>query len=171
VRDVPTLTTDRFALRPLQRGDEHALFPTLSDEEQCRFLTRPVFESPEELWDWLAEPGWNGRTWIAVDGEGRVAARVVAVPTHDPRIEEIGYIVCKDRQRAGIAREVSGALITQLFAEGMRKITAETDTRNTGSIALLESLGFTREAHLREHEVTHTGLCDLYLYGLLAGDA
>ena len=170
MRDVPTLTTDRFTLRPLQRGDEVALFPTLSDEEQCRYLSEPPFESAEKLWDWFADPTWNGRTWIAVDAQGDVVARLVAVPTHDPKIEEIGYIVAKHRQREGIAREVAQALIAQLWTEGLRKITAETDPRNKGSIALLEALGFTREAHLRQHEVTHIGVCDLYLYGLLASD-
>lgn len=170
MRDVPTLTTARFTLRPLQRGDEQALFPTLSDAEQCRYLTRPAFASPGELWGWLADPDWNGRTWIAVDESGEVAARFVAVPTHDDGIEEIGYITCAGRQGTGIARECTSALIAHLFAEGKRKVTAEVDPRNTASVRLLERLGFTREAHLREHETTHIGVCDLYIYGLLASE-
>ena len=68
-----------------------------------------------------------------------------------------------------MARECVKVLITHLFeVDGLRKITAEVDTRNAASLALLESLGFTREAHLREHETTHAGLCDVYWYGLLS---
>ena len=171
MRDVPTLTTDRFSLRPLQRGDEEALFPTLSDDGACRYLTHPPFTSPGQLWDWLNEDDWPGRTWIAVDAAGDVVARLVAVPTHDPAIEEIGYITCLHRLREGVARECAEALIAHLWTEDMRKLTADVDPRNTASIALIEALGFTREAHLREHEVTHIGTCDLYLYGLLASEA
>ena len=157
-------------MRPLRRGDAAALFPTLSNEQQCLYLTRPAFENEEELWGWLAEPGWNGRTWIAEDAQGEVAGRFVAVPGHAAGIEEIGYITCIHRQGEGIARECAYALIAHLFSEGTRKLTAEVDTRNTPSIRLLERLGFTREAHLREHDATHIGLCDVYWYGLLASE-
>ena len=54
--DVPTLRTERFTMRPLRRSDGAALFPTLSDAEQCLYLTRPAFTSEEELWGWLADP-------------------------------------------------------------------------------------------------------------------
>lgn len=158
-------------LRPLRREDAAALFPTLSDEGQCRFLTRPAFESEEELWDWLADPTWNGRTWIAEDGEGEVAARFVAVPGHEDGVEEIGYITCAHRQGEGVARECTEALVAHLFAaDGLRKLTAEVDVDNTASIRLLERLGFTREALCREHETTHIGLRDVLMYGLLASE-
>lgn len=170
MREVATLSTDRFTLRPLRREDAAALFPTLSDEAQCLYLTRPAFASEDELWGWLAEPGWNGRTWIAEDAQGQVAGRFVAVPAHEEGVEDVGYITCMDRQREGIARECMSALIPHLFETGARKLTAEVDARNTASIRLLEILGFTREAHLREHETTHAGLCDVLLYGLLAAD-
>ena len=169
MRDVATLTTPRFTLRPLRAGDEVALFPTLSDPAQCHYLSRPAFESEAELWGWLAEPDWPGLTWIAEDESG-VAARLVAVPAHEEGVFEIGYITCVHRQREGIARECVGALVEHLFDSGARKLTAEVDIENTASIALLERRGFTREAHLREHETTHKGLCDVLLYGLLASD-
>ena len=168
---VPTLATPRFTLRPLRREDTTALFPTFADEAQCRFLTRPAFSSEEELAGWLFEPGWNGRTWIAEDAEGRVAGRFVAVPGLDDGVAEIGYVVCLDRQRAGVARECTSALVEQLIVqEGKRKLTAEVDAQNVASIRLLESLGFTREAFFREHEITHAGLRDVAVYGLLAPD-
>lgn len=168
---IPTLATPRFTLRPLRRTDAAALFPTLSDEAQCRYLTREAFASEEELWSWLADPDWNGRTWIAEDGEGRVAARVVAVPGNEKGVAEIGYITCMHRRGEGVARECSTALIEHLFAaEGHRKLCADVDPDNAPSIRLLETLGFTREAHLREHETTHIGVRDVLVYGLLCGE-
>ena len=144
--DGPILTTQRFTLRPLQRSDAAALFPTLSDEAQCLYLTREAFASEEELWGWLAEPGWPGRTWIAVEthgaNAGAVVARLVAVPGHAPGVIEIGYITVMDRQGEGIAKECTRALIDHLFSQpveqgGARKLTAEVDVRNTASVKLL----------------------------------
>ena len=174
--DVPTLTTPRFTLRPLERSDAAAFFPTLSDEQQCLYLSREKFASEEELWGWLAEPGWPGLTWIATDDDGTAVARLVAVPRlpEDPAgpVFEIGYITVMERQGEGIAKECTRALIAHLFSRpisdgGARKLTAEVDVRNTPSVNLLEALGFTREAHYREHDSTHIGLCDIYWYGLL----
>lgn len=172
VADLPVLSTARFTLRPLQREDTGALLTTLGDPEQCRFLTRPAFGSESELWDWLADPSWPGQTWIAVDADGAVAGRFVAAPAHADDVFEIGYITLGSHQGQRVASECAGALIDHLFASpggvSVRKITAEVDTRNTPSMRLLERLGFTREATLREHEETHIGLCDVHWYGLLA---
>lgn len=170
--EVPTLTTPRFTMRSLKREDAAAMFPTMADEHQALYLTRPKFESEEELWDWFSAPEWPGRTWIAEDADGEVAGRFVAGPGHgtkdgDGPVFEIGYIVAMHRQGQGVARECSQALIDHLWSEGARKLTAEVDTRNTPSVRLLESLGFTREAHFREHDATHIGMCDVYWYGKL----
>ena len=110
--DLPALQTERFTLRPLRAGDEQALFPTLSDGVQCLYLSRSAFASPEELWGWLSDPDWPGRTWIAEEGEGRVAGRFVAVPAHEEGVLEIGYITCMDRQGEGVARDALPRLST-----------------------------------------------------------
>ncbi|QYJ06469.1 GNAT family N-acetyltransferase [Qipengyuania flava] len=163
-----TFSTERFALRPLQRADAAALMGTLGDAGQCRFLSRAEFTSEEELWGWLADPEWDGRTWIAVDGEDRVVGRFVAVPGHEDGVVEIGYITCAETQGRGVARECTAVLVEHLLAEGNRKILAEIDFENTPSIRLVERLGFTREALFREHETTHAGLRDVAIYALLA---
>ncbi len=169
MKDVPLLQTPRFILRPLQREDCAALFPTFADKQQNLYMSRAEFTSETELWDWLADPDWTGRTWIAEDQNGEVVGRFVAVPAHEKGIEEIGYVTVMHRQGEGIAHECMGALVAHLFdTEGMRKLTAEVDVDNAPSVRLLERLGFTREAHLREHETTHIGVRDLYLYGKLA---
>lgn len=169
--EVATLSTPRFTMRALRRSDAAALLPTLGDPEQCRFLTRPAFADEAELWGWLAEPGWPGRSWIAEDAQGRVAGRFVAVPAHEEGVVEIGYITCAERQGEGVARECTEALVAHLFAGGARKILADIDAENLASLRLAEALGFTREALLREHETTHAGLRDVAVYALLASEA
>ncbi len=167
---TPTLQTDRFTLRPVERGDAAALFPSFSDEGVMRYWSRPPFKSEEELADWLMDKSWPGRTWVAVEraGDGPAVARFVA-SDEGMGTSEIGYLVCREHVRRGIARECLSALITHLFrVEGRRRIFADVDPDNTGSNRLLESLGFTREAHLRENWVTHIGVRDSYVWGLLA---
>jgi [ribosomal protein S5]-alanine N-acetyltransferase len=169
---VATIDTRRFVLRPLVRADAAALFPTLSDDQHCRYLSRSAFADEEELAGWLLDPTWDGRTWVGVDRTtGTVAARFVVVPTREPGMSEIGYITCAGWQRQGVAGECLTTLISHLFAaEDHRRLIAEIDAENTASIALAERLGFIREAHLRQHETTHKGLCDILIYGLLRSE-
>lgn len=166
---TPTLETERFVMRELVRDDAEALFPTLSDPEQCRFLTREAFASVEELGDWLCDPVWDGRSWSAIDREtDELVARLVAMPVV-PEIAEIGYITCGNRSGEGIAKECTARLVEYLFdAENHHKVTAGTDPRNLASNAILTRLGFSREGHLRDAEKTHIGWCDEYRWGLLA---
>lgn len=166
---TPVLETKRFTLRPLVRSDASALFATLSDEAQCRFLSRPAFANEDELADWLVDPVWNGRSWVAIDrGAGEVAGRFVVVPTTEPRMSELGYITVSEWQGRGVASECVAALVSYLFkAEDQRRLIAEIDAENKSSIALVERLGFKLEACLRQHETTHKGLCDMLIYGLL----
>ncbi len=171
-KPTPTLKTSRLTLRPLKRADCAALFPTFAEPQQNLYMSRAEFSSEEELWGWLAEPGWNGRTWIGEDADGEAVGRFVSIPAHEGGVEEIGYVTAMHCQGEGIASEAMRALVEHLFAaDGLRKLTAEVDADNTASIKLLERLGFTKEAHLRQHETTHIGLRDVLLYGLLAEDA
>lgn len=167
--DTLLIDAGKFALRKLLPDDSEALFPTFSNEETCRFLSRPHFDSEAALRAWLVDPDWNGRSWVAIDkSDDAIVGRFVAVPTDDDQVTELGYITVTDQQGKGIARTCTAALISHLFEqENHRRIFAEIDSRNLASIALAERLGFAREACLREHERTHNGLCDLLVYGLL----
>jgi ribosomal-protein-alanine N-acetyltransferase len=62
---------------------------------------------------------------------------------------EIGFTVSRPFQRRGIAREAVAALIDVLEREfGTEEIIATPDSRNTASIKLLESLGFSEKPEL-----------------------
>ncbi len=168
---TPKLETDRFTMRTLVQDDAAALFPTLSDPAQCRFLLRPAFETIDELADWLCDPDWNGRSWSAIDREtGEVVARIVAVPAGD-RQSEVGYTTVAHRQGEGIAEECTRRLVEYLFEdENHHRLTAGTDPRNTGSNRVLEKLGFRREAHCLQSVKTHEGWCDEYFWALLGSE-
>lgn len=168
---VPTLRTTRFVLRPLTRADAAALFPSFSDAEVMRWWSRGPFASEAELTEWLVpKDGWKaGRSWaVAESAEGPAIARLAAIDRGDA-IVELGYLVVRERQGEGIARETLSALIGHLFAaEQRRRIFADTDPENVASNRVLQSLGFALEGRLREHWTTHIGRRDSLIWGLLA---
>ncbi len=51
-----------------------------------------------------------------------------------------------------------------------RRVMADTDPDNIGSIKLLEKLGFQREGYLREEWETHIGVRDSLIFGLLRNE-
>lgn len=170
--ETPLIETEKFTLRALTRDDAGTLFQTLSDNEQCRHHSRGAFLDEQELADWLTDPSWAGRSWVAIDrADGQLAGRFVAVPTKESGMSELGYITVVDRQGQGVARECMEGLISHLFKrEAHRRVFVEIDDDNLASIALIERLGFKREGCLREHETTHRGLCNLLIYGLLRNE-
>jgi ribosomal-protein-alanine N-acetyltransferase len=103
---MEVITTERTTLRPILREDAGALFPTLSDEAHCRYLSRGAFADEEDLADWLVDPDWTGRTWVAIDrASGELVGRFILVPTSEIGMSEIGYITVAKWQGRGIARE------------------------------------------------------------------
>ena len=89
---------------------------------------------------------------------------------------EVGYIINKDYQRQGYAAEALSAVIRNAFLDGVHRVYAECDPRNTASWKLLESLGFRREAHLRKNlyfqkNADGTPIWkDTYVYAILESD-
>lgn len=166
------IETERFVLRPLVRDDAIPLFATLSDEAQCRYLSRAAFDTEAELADWLVDPDWNGRSWTATDkADGSVVGRFVAVPGRGPQAFELGCITVSSVQGTGVGRACMAALIDHLFeVENACRVFMEIDAENTASIKLAQRLGFMLEGCLRAHERTHKGWCDLMVYGLLRGE-
>ena len=169
--ETPLLETPRFLMRPLERADAAALFPSFSDQEQMRYWSCPPFAAVDVLADWLTDPEWDGRSWVAVSRgapDAPAIARFVSQPVSEG-VCEIGYLVALGHQRHGIARECLVALIDQLFrAEGHRRIQSDVDPDNSPSNRLLEGLGFTCEGRLRATWNTHIGVRDSLIWGLLS---
>nr|WP_277998630.1 GNAT family protein [Sphingomonas liriopis] len=160
------MRTPRLTLRARVVDDADALFDTMADADAMRWWSRAPVGSVGELRAHFAEahPGW--RAWAAVH-EGRAVGFVSAGEKRQGGVSEIGYLFARDTWGTGLAREAVAAVIAQLFAEGQRRVFADTDPDNAGSIRLLERLGFTLEGRLRAEWHTHIGVRDSLIYGLL----
>jgi len=76
----------------------------------------------------------------------------------------IAYSVFSSYQRCGFAREACDGLLSFLAERGVREATADIDTRNRASIALVESLGFVRERETKNADFFKGATSDEYRY-------
>lgn len=170
---APTLTTARLVLRQLREDDAAALFPVLSDPEVMIWWSSGPHASPAETAAYVkgnAAEGQGYLCWAITAGDDSALGWVILIDGK-PDVKEIGYILRRDQWGTGIAREAVTRVIDHGFGEmGLRRIFADTDPENPGSIGLLERLGFQREGRLRGEWETHIGVRDSLIYGLLRDD-
>lgn len=170
-RPTPVLESDRLRLRICTAADAEALHPAMSDPEVMRWWSHPPHQSLAETRDDLAREAPEWRKWaITLAGDDTAIGFVAAGEKRQGKVIEIGYMLDRAHQRQGIAREALRLVIDQLFAEGDRRVFADTDPDNLPSRALLERLGFRLEGILREEWETHIGVRDTALYGLVRAD-
>lgn len=167
---APTLTTPRLVLRQIRAGDAAALFAVLSDPEVMNWWSSGPHQSLAETADYVASNAAEGQgfTCWAITLRDDVAIGWVILIDGKPDVKEIGYLLHRDHWRGGIAREAVARVIDYGFGElKLRRIFADTDPENSGSIALLRRLGFQHEGHLRGEWETHIGVRDALIFGLL----
>ena len=168
--------TEHLVLRPMASGDAPALAAYRSDPVQARYQSwetpYPVDSAQALIAEMrevrFAQPG----SWlqVAIESAGRLIGDVaVRVDGDDPLQAEVGFTLAADAQGRGFATEALCVVMSLLFTEhGMHRITAECDTRNDRSVALLERVGMRREAHHRKSAWWKGEWTDEYVYAVLA---
>ena len=139
------LKTPRLLLRPARLSDVADLHAVLSNPAAMTYWSTLPHQTLQETEDWVAKmiaaPADDSADFV-IEMAGRVVGKAGFW-----RFPEIGYILHPDVWGQGIAAEALTVLLDHAFAErGLDKAIADVDPRNTGSIRLLEKLGF-RETH------------------------
>jgi [ribosomal protein S5]-alanine N-acetyltransferase len=162
-------STARLAMRAQRTEDAEALHEAFRDEGLMRYWSSAPHVTVEESAAYLGErvdsADWRGWS-ITVTGDDR-AIGTLGASTRRAGVAEIGYLLVRSAWGKGYAKEAVTGLIDRLFAEGHRRVFADTDPDNAASIGLLESLGFQREGLLRAEWETHIGVRDSVILGLL----
>ena len=162
--------TERLSMTRQRMEDAPALFEAYNDADLMRYWSSAPHGTVEETRAYL-DPRLDHHDWrgwaIRIKGEPQ-AIGTLAATTRRPGVAEIGYLLVRSAWGQGYAREAVGGLVDLLFAEGHRRVFADTDPDNAGSLTLLEALGFRREGLLREEWETHIGVRDSVILGLLA---
>ncbi|WP_363130505.1 GNAT family protein [Sphingomonas sp.] len=167
---LPVMETERLVLRQLRADDADALHPMYSDAEANIYGSHPattsIEETREQMAKRVADTAWRG--WaITLKGDDTAIGNVASYEKRQGKVTEIGYMLRRDHWGHGYATEAVAAMIELLFAEGQRRVFADTDPDNAPSIAVVTRLGFTLEARLRAEWDTHIGVRDSLIFGLL----
>ncbi|WP_319499543.1 GNAT family protein [uncultured Draconibacterium sp.] len=168
------LNTKRLVIRPLTINDKHALLAYRSDAEANKYQgwIPKTIDDVETFFGKLSA-GFNvPDTWFqlaVVDKSNYELIGDIGIHFIDEQQVEIGYTIAKQHQGLGFATEASKAVINYLFGELKKhRITASVDPENIASFAVLEKLGFRKEAHFRESLFLNNKWVDDVIYGLLA---
>jgi RimJ/RimL family protein N-acetyltransferase len=167
---APTLASERLILRQLNMDDAPALFDVLSDDAVMRYWSSGPHADIAETQNYIA---WNaeidaGHVCWAITLDESVALGWVILLPHRKNSFELGYILGRSHWGKGYGYEAACLALDYAFANlAARRIMADTDPDNMGSIKLLEKLGFQREGYLREEWETHIGVRDSVIFGLL----
>ncbi|MDD5936897.1 MAG: GNAT family N-acetyltransferase [Clostridiales bacterium] len=164
--------TERLILRRFQKRDLEDLYEYLSDPEVVKYEPyQPMTKKETE--DNL---NWRISTdeMIAVElKENHKLIGNIYLGKREFETLEMGYVFNQNYWRKGYVKESCNALIKQAFDNGTHRIYAECDPENPNSWKLLESLGFVREAFLKQNvyfwkdENDQPIWKDTYIYSLL----
>ena len=163
----------RLCPRPRRESDAEALFPTMSHPDPMRYWSSAPFTSVADLRKDFAStesPTCTWKIWAVTKLDSDTAIGFVAASSKRKGVSEIGYLIAREELGNGYGREAVGMLISQLFGEGQRRVFADVDPDNRGSIKLLETLGFKLEGRLRAEWEMHIGIRDSLIYGLLVNE-
>lgn len=165
--------TVRLAMRPVRIEDAEAAHAIFADVALMTYWTHAAHDRLEQtvaaLEERMAAPGWA--FWaITLPADDRLIGTLAASEKRQGGVFEIGYSLARAQSGCGYAREAVAGLIDRLFAQGARRVFADTDPDNATSNRLLEALGFTLEARLRGEWHTHIGVRDSLIWGRLATD-
>jgi RimJ/RimL family protein N-acetyltransferase len=144
------IETKRLLLRKFNENDLQDLHEYLSDPDVVRFEPYPPYswEQTKESLDWRI----NSDEMMAVEWkENQKLIGNVFLGKRDFHALEMGFVFNKAYWNQGFAKEACQAMMEDAFQKGIHRIFAEFDPRNPASWRLLESLGFVREAHLKEN--------------------
>lgn len=147
---ITIIETDRLILRRYLKSDLQDLYEYLSDAEVVKYEPyQPMNMSEvENNLDWRIST--DEMIAVELKANGKMIGNVY-LGKRDFESLEIGYVFNKEYWGKGYAKESCSALIQQSFKNGVHRIFAECDPQNSNSWKLLEALGFTREAYLKQN--------------------
>jgi RimJ/RimL family protein N-acetyltransferase len=162
------IETARLVLRPFAAADLDAFVAYRREPEVARYQSwDPSFSRADA--EAVLTPGDWEQVAIADRASGALLGDcAVHVVPDQPGTAEVGITLAPASQGRGIAREALGALIGDLFgAQGMHRVVAQADDRNTAVHRLLEHLGLRCEARLVEADWFKGEWTTLRVYAVL----
>ena len=174
--ELPTLPAPRVALRWLTEADAGALHGIFSNPAVMRYWSTLPMSDIAQAKKLVADihEGFRGRRlyqWgvIRLEDERVIGTCTLFAINESQGRAELGYALGHEYWGRGYMREALTALLDFAFGKlGMRRLEADIDPRNAGSLHAVERLGFRREGVLRERWKVNGELQDSVVLGLLS---
>ena len=172
----PVLVTPRLVLREIAKHDVPEIFALESDPIAMRYWSRlpmtDVSEAEaqvERSMTYFATR--DGLKWaLTRAGEDRLLGHASLFNfSEQSGRADIGYGLRREHWGQGLMHEALTAIVDYAFGPlGLRRLEADVDPANAGSLRSLERLGFSREGLLRERWQVGEEISDSVVFGLLA---
>ena len=156
----PFFETARLRARAFDVGDleEFVAYRAHPDVERYQSWSDYTIEDGRALVASMRglRPGVPGQ-WYQLALEERASGALVGdlalkVDAHEPREAEVGFTLAPAHQGIGYATEALRSLLAYVFDTlALHRVVAVTDALNLPAAALLERVGFRREAHFHEN--------------------
>lgn len=159
LKNIPReLNTSDLHLRPSTLADAEGMFAMLSDPESMKYWSdKPVPDLDAALQalrkDLESDAKGHSMCWaVTLKGQDDMIGKVILFQfSQGNHRAEIGYIMNRNYWRQGLMHQALEAVIDFAFNTlNLHRIEADVDTKNAGSLGLLEKLGFEREGLFRE---------------------
>ena len=172
---LPTLVGRRVRLRAMTEADAPALLPIYGDPEVRRMGYAPPMGSLDDALAVVAETHRlvEARTifhWGMALADTDVIVGHCTLFHMETRYgrADVGYSLRRDLWGRGLVTEGLGVLLRFAFEVlALRRLEADVDPRNLGSLRVLEKHGFAREGYARERWELDGEIQDGVLLGLL----
>ncbi|MFB9902961.1 GNAT family N-acetyltransferase [Allokutzneria oryzae] len=173
-----SLLTERLELRRFRDEDAAAFHAYRSDPGVARYQSWDASLSTVDAAALVAEfagldpraPGWF--QYAVTLRAGGALVGDVGVNLHQNLMQaEIGFTFATEHQGRGHATEAVCRVVDHLLvSQGLCRVSAECDARNTASARLLERVGFRREGYRPQYTWLKGEWTDDLLFGVLAAD-
>ncbi len=178
----PILETERLILREWQDEDVNALFKLFGSEEVVRYTPVVCHTDPEQSMQTMRRfrarfhEKHEGIVWAVERKDTREVIGEAGIYEWSPQHFRlaIGYSLIPDHWGHGFATEMAREVVRYAFEDfplfTVNRVEAQTDPVNQPSIHVLEKLGFTKEAYIRQGEFEKGRFVDLVLFSMLRAE-
>ena len=172
--NLANLFSERLRIEPIRSAHAERVFSSLQNPLIYTYLPEdpPTAESLQKRYDFLekgespdGEELWLN--WVAFLGDSMTPVGTFQATLPKGEKGSFAYIVFPPFWRQGYAREMARCVISHLFkTHDQTSLYAEIDTRNLGSIRLVESLGLKRIATVEEADFFKGASSDEFKYSI-----
>ena len=143
------IETERLILRKLRKDDAEAMYKNWDNDPEVAKYTlwvasKSIKETKKLIDMWLKEEKENKVIRFIITEKGKDEP-IGSIDTFEfvNGYPEIGYCLSRKYWNKGYMSEACNAFINYLFTLGYKKVLIRADTRNIGSLKVIEKCGFT----------------------------